>query len=359
MIRRLLFLASIKYVIATTSSYTMSLLPFSIEVRSTQDTNSVASLEQEMLSLTEAHVHGFFSKQTDLIDNIQTVELKSASSPLVSEATSGTFSSAFSFSGKLNFELERDNNMSLLESQIRDFQLEAFNKQATIEFLDYLQSFASDTFLSSATYAKMTLINDAQRQNNKSTTNTILIACSIVFLVVSILIAGWSYYSLKIKNKKVSSKTTDATSKLRKNPDLKLAKTESMSPNNEGPYPTFFDGAVSINTFIKNGGKSVVTTNTIDVNGNVDMMAWKHSKTTETVPFETDLTMIASISPNKTMEVPKDLEIGPKTRPSSTRESSSQYLSKTSLSLHNDARFENHARRYHEKKSQKPRVTYR
>jgi hypothetical protein len=356
--RQLLVFAWAGYA-AALSSYTMSLLPFSIEVRSTQDTDYVASLKQEMLSLTEAHLHEFFSKQIDLFNHFQTVELESASGLLVSEVSSGTFSSTLSFSGELTLEIEEDNNISLLESQIGDFQRAAFDGQAKIDFLNYLQSIASDTLLSSATYAKMTFIHASQKQNNKSTANAILIACSIGFLVVSILIAAWSYYSIKIKNKKVSTKSTKAKSNLRNIPDLELAKTESMSPSNDGPYPTFFDADASINTFLKNGGKSVITTNTIDVNGNVDMMAWKHSKTTDSVPFETDLTMISAISPNRTMEVPKDLEIGTNTRPLSTRESKANYLSKTSLSYHNEARFESHARRYHEKKSRTSRVTYR
>lgn len=356
MIRKLLLFAWIEYALAA-SSYTMSLSPFNIEVRSTQDTNSVSSLNQEMLFLTENHMYEFFSKQKDLINYFQTIELESSPVQMVSEVSSGIFSSTFSFSGDLILEYEEDENISQLENQIKDFQLAAFKGQTQVEFLDYLQSFATDTSLSSATYAKMTFINAAERQSNKSRTNVILISCSIAFLVVSILIAAWSYYSIKIKKKKVTTRTTK--SNLRKKPNLELAKTESISPSNEGPYPTFFDGAGSINTFLKNGGKSVMTTNTIDVNGNIDMMAWKHSRTSDTVPFETDLTMIASTSPNKTMEVPKDLEIGPNTKSVSTRESKSNYLSLASLSYHNDARFESHSRRYHEKKSRTSRVTYR
>lgn len=356
----LLFLLDVAF--CANDDFTASLVPFSIELRSTTESVSSVKLSQELNLLTESHMYDFFSIQTDSLSNFLNLELSTTSGVLFSEVIPGVFSATVSFTGEISLVAQEGLKEVPDETELRNIQLQAFVGQAKLDFLNRLQLSATDDLLSSATYAKITFISNIPSANDKSKMNTILIACSSVFLAVALTFAAWSYYNIKVKAKNIGGKSKTQSwrkSKLRKIPDLELAQTESLSPSNPGTFPTFFDGAASINTFLKNDGKSIVTTNTIDINCNVDMLAWKHSKTAEAVPFETDITMIASNSPNKTMEVPKDLQFGPQKQSSSRGGTEKNYLSKASLSNHNETRFETHSRKYKEKKDQTSRRTYR
>jgi hypothetical protein len=188
--------------------------------------------------------------------------------------------------------------------------------------------------------------------------------------------------------------------------DLELAPTGSLSPTSlEGDFaPTYVDETDSIRM-----GRSFMTKDTIDVDTGVDMLAWKHRAMRQPEPFEVDITRISKsdgpsilvskegrmsgdnshdkltpswkkggdaaapfdaditriskVSPNKTLVIDlRPMRKGSKSKNSSSlREKSSSktvkdeenaggYLTKEVLSQHNQIKFQEHARRYAERK---------
>jgi hypothetical protein len=179
--------------------------------------------------------------------------------------------------------------------------------------------------------------------------------------------------------------------------DLELAETGSLSPTAfEGDFaPAFVDETDSIRM-----GRSVKTRDTIDIDTRVDMLAWKHSAMRQpepfeaditrisksdvpsivssdivgnsnrgkdvapkrgkladdvgNVPFDADITRISKVSPNKTLVIDlRPMRKGRKSKQSSslrTKSSASKedfgYLSRKSLSKHNQIEFQDRNRRY-------------
>jgi len=149
-------------------------------------------------------------------------------------------------------------------------------------------------------------------------------------------------------------------------PDLGLASVGSVSLHTDPVHSSDSSEAslhispssetISTSSRDEDGSHSMVSADTIDMNGSIDMIAWKNQVSTgNKAPFDTDLTMISKNSPNKTLKVENKLNSISSTRLTDKKfqkvpekSTSENYLSKESLQeLSVKNRFTEHSTRYH------------
>ena len=373
---------------------TMDLLPFSLEIESSNAVSENTDVEREIMQRTIQHLGSFIASQVGSEwDNDEALSMKSEKISLGNE-DSLVYHASLSFTGTIQFPAGTEAPTS---DELEDLQWDAFIGEPKMDYLTIVRNESLNEFLIGALNVKISWTPQSRRNNLLS----ILWACAIGVIIGFTILAGYFYYN-HIRKNKTPSRTSDndgrQTEKLRSTevPDLELAATGSMSPTNDradsssnfncadsvsnvGPRTVSSRDTIDVNNSVdmlawkhnntnetvpfeadmsrisKTAAKSIASKDTVDVQGNVDMLAWKH--TGGNMPFETDMSRISKGSPNKTLEV----DFGGqgtrknknKPRPKGRKKTDQNYLSKDMLSQHNESRFKNHARRYSEKMQMK------
>lgn len=407
------------FLVDAKSTAKMNLVPFSLELRSNSYlTSDLNGINQNLLDMTRNHFMSFLSKRNDGIwDTFSAISLNEPRSrriKLVVEGNDDENDSTqeilmASFSGSLSFNA---GTQLPSKDEIEMIQWEAFIGQAKLDYLASLRTQTSRPFLQNVTDVKI-----SWTPTKSSGIGTILLAV-LVGVVSALAMVGLFvlYQKLKTNNLQNNQRTqrnkktkpllrTNSKKRHHTIRDLELAETGSMSPMGfEGDFaPAFVDETDSIRM-----GRSVVTKDTIDIDTGVDMLAWKHNAMRQSepfdaditritksdvpspapikhnnavnihnsipddilaaaskmgvmgddaAPFETDITRISKVSPNKTLVIDLRPKRKGKQKSSRSQSSSSQtqdndghYLSRQALSQHNETKFQEHARRYAERK---------
>lgn len=356
---------------ASDASVTQNLTPFLLELRS-ENRSSFGNFESDLIESTTDHLTDYFSRELIDFEHLSlTIEAYTSEVTILEGSglrrrdrsrgrslDSTTYTSSVTYGGTVTL---KDSHIGLHELQ--DLQINSFIGQSKLDYLTVVQS-SSDAFLSAVNNVILTFkgVQLKPLSSHQGTSLTLIIA--IVSAVVGILIIGSAigifYY---LRKRRAIQKVKTPIRKKRKVkingiPDLGLASLGSVSLHTD-PVHSSDSSESSLHLSPSSetiGSHSMVSTDTIDMNGSIDMIAWKNQVSTgNKAPFDTDLTMICKNSPNKTLRVENKLnpisskrltdKKSQKVREKITREN---YLSKESLQeLSKKNRFTEHSARYH------------
>lgn len=346
---------------------TQDLTPFVIELRSEHKVMS-SNFESELAQRTFNHLNNVFSEHSgDNNFDRMTLEIKAYSKAetvkedersllrrRARELNSPSYSLYASFIGHITL---RD---SELESKLLlDIQISAFVGQSKLDYLHDIR-LSSDEFLSETNNVILMLNEDLiEKEGNISKKPSFTIV--LISLVAGVFFIGSGialFYFLRRrtmnpKNEIQKAMTTSIGSASLSGDSVQSNDTTKVSQNE-------FPNTNTISTLTKLGiaSRSVKSVDTIDVNGSIDMIAWKNKISTgNQAPFETDITIISQHSPNKTLEV-EDKFLSKPNRQLSKKKSQivqksrakEQYLTKESLKKHSKKNpFTEHSVRYHDR----------
>ena len=362
-------------IVSTVAEKTViDLIPFSMELKSKD--RIITGIDEVLLELedkTTIHLQNVIESFDSNLDSLN-LSLESSSisqtenrhnySRNVRGLSTPLYSATVKYSGRLSFK----GSSVPSESLVKDFQLSAFIGQSKLVYLASLQESDHD-FLKETNEVKITFLDtmSTDTQIGIKQTNPMLLMIVVTVIGGAFLISMsaliWFYCKKdKKKNKgqvkqQQSRKKETKKRKKENQSKIELAFTQSLSPPvspeestaSANMFNPRYEDGDTISTLTKTGSRSLKSSDTIDVSGQVDMFAWKH-KFGHTFPFETDLTMITKESINKTLDVgmpPTQKQVRKEPKRKISKQKPDNYLSKDALSDLSEAnRFGTHSSSY-------------
>lgn len=324
----------------------VALTPFQLELRSIypSQTQDLASVDAR--TTTEAHISTYIQNNnpSSIWSQFQSISLDAEEEVMntvqnrrhlrrKSRSLQAESIYKILFSGSLSFS--SDGNAIPTAEEIETIILDAFIGQGKIDYIRLLRT-SDDAFLSFTNNAKVWIPSAGNK--NSFIIITIVLASIVTILGISAVV----YYFCRYRERK-----NVFINKGQEWQDIRLAATRSMSPTpQESPHLRNSAKQKSQRPQKhqrqhikrpKNSDSSQVSKDTIDVNGSFDMIAWKNTCLDSKTPFEADLTMISTSSPNKTIHVEIPREVGGRKSSSTynTTNGSQTSLSKNMLHQHN------------------------
>ncbi len=340
------------------NSVKVTLPPFQIELRSRETSETEELTSSDLKSTTEIHLSNVIVNKIDeLWNGFESITLNAEEESMNkfrklairsknSRKVQSTVFYQAKYSGTVMFS--SDSFPLPTTDQMEKMVLDAFVGQGKIDYLRLLRS-SKDEFLSSANYAKVWIPEENEGNNN---TFLIIAVISSVIIVLSIILMVYYIFFYKRSGQNQRSLSPSQGNKSNRksrgqtrssNQDIRLVPTRSLSP--PPAQPVVETAQPSKPKYSKRQNRhpesyhqvstdtSMMSKDTIDINGSFDMIAWKNTCLDSKTPFETDITMITNASPNKTVRVEVPREIGGRKKAYST--SSSSRLSHGTLNQHN------------------------
>ena len=370
-----------------TTTVEVSLPTFQLEIRSKELSLSEELASVDLQQATETHLMNFIertNRDNVVWNGIESISLYAEKENMNSlrrrlgTQHSRKVQSTVVFQVEYSGYLTCSSDASPLPSteQTEKIILESFIGQGKLDYLRLLRA-SDDVFLSSANYAKVWIPNEEVEPVPKiaGENKTFFIVSILASIVIALSIVLMVYYIFCYKRGSVEQRQQTLPQTQRKkssrqsnqqkrssNDDIRLAPTRSMSPPPEQTKKSKQSSKrqksrqnhpQSRNHHHMNADSSMMSKDTIDINGSFDMIAWKNTCLDSKTPFETDLTMITNASPNKTIQVEVPREIGGRRKASSSSlSSSSSRLSHGMLNQHNQ-RYGKHSSSSHRSRSRR------
>ena len=364
---------------ATTDATTVkvSLPTFQLEIRSKKFSLSEELASIDLQQATETHLLNYIEGNSNNVvwNDIESISLYAEEENMNSlrrrlrTQRSRKMQSTVVFQAEYSGYLTYSSDAFSLPTteQTEKIILESFIGQGKLDYLRLLRA-SEDVFLSSANYAKVWISNEEVDLVQKPVggNKNFFIVSIIASIVIAICIVLMVYYIFCYKRGGEQRQETLPQTQRKKNTrqsiqqkrssndDLRLVPTRSMSPPPEQTKKSKLSSKrqnhpQSHHRHV-NADSSMMSKDTIDINGSFDMIAWKNTCLDSKTPFETDLTMITNASPNKTIQVEVPREIGGRRKTSSS--SSSSRLSHGMLNQHNQ-RYGKHSSSSHRSRSRR------
>jgi hypothetical protein len=338
--------------------FNINIAPFQLELRSIFSIQTPQKASLDLINKTEYHLISYIkSINSDIWNGIQSIslypeEVDTYNTNSNDEHNSRMLQSSNYFifqvlySGSMTFS-HNNNNIYPSKEDISKAILDAFIGQGKIDYLRSLRV-SDEMFLSFANYAKVWIpFDDTDAASAPSKEGSVFVIIAIVASVaVALSISIVVYYGFfyrgdeepwilpSISKKRHSHSRSvcdkDKVKVTKSKPkcqylqtDLWLTSTTSMSPPpDESPKERFsFDQQTQSES-------SFMSKNTIDVNSSYDRIGFQHKCANVKAPFDSDITMISTASPNKTIIVQPPREVGGR------KSSSKTQLSKEVLNQH-------------------------
>ena len=316
--------------------------PFQLDVRSRFVSTSQEQASIDLQHFTEVHISNYIQSNEDAVwASFQSISLDVEEKDMDSAVRNRHMLRQEQRRGQetVNFQVLYSGTISFLDAittpttaQIESTILNAFVGQGKIDFLRLIQS-STDEFLSSTYYLKVWLpssqTGNAIFLSSYNSTFLIVAIVASIAIALTLIIASYYIFCNKKSTNHRRGKSTKQSRTSTRTPDLELVPTRSMSPSQQRqqqpePFTKSYYPKSSLRqdrtssrrskqqhkrTANTNQDRSIMSKETIDVNGSFDMIAWKNNCTNTNTPFDADITMITNAS-HKTVEVQIPREIG-------------------------------------------------